>query len=708
MKQAGLLAFVSGLLCFPLLAGAQENSDLEEFDDFDELYLGQLLDVVYTAAKHEQDIGMSPSAVWVITREDIEASGATCIPDLLRQVPGIDVTMTAPFMPGISARVRWTNQNNQFLVLIDGREINMELLGMSLFELAPVSLEEVERIEIIRGPGSALYGANALAGVVNITTRPIGERTSGWARLSAGEIGRTEAWAHASSRVGNWGFSLSGGGDYMGTFADPRIMARRSWKLRAVAEHRWSESERLLLDGGITSGDGIVAAAVGSFDGSLSIRTLRLAYESPDLRGQLYWRHLPASAEMDAALEFSGIRLAEFIPFKADTHTVDGWVEWTLPTFWDPLLLIAGGGGRLAYLSSDQMLDGDTFADITSDNYHQAGVDHLEARVGTFVHGELAPAEWLTITGGTRFDYNTETGAFLSPRLSVVLRPVKNQYFRLGVARAFRKPAYIERRAHLMVEFPDDSPITGTGQDNFQEFMTRVLGNSDLENEELLAFEAGYLGRFLDGRLTLALDLYYNHHIKEVTFNSKIVPDQRGLPDLQESSFMHFNREHPVAIVGSELSVRFNLTKTVELLAVWTHREAFSTNNWNSFTDSPKNLMTLGGRFRTEWGLIGSLYFFSRSEFLDSAVKNPAGIMEPMLKQYLDNYVLVLGRVGWRRAVAGDFQLETGVKLFLPVSPFSRPYFRFREDGGGIGPVGKNYGGDYLCRMISLYVQGSF
>jgi outer membrane receptor for ferrienterochelin and colicin len=708
MRNTGLLLAVLGLLCLSLPAGAQEDAELEEFDDFDELYLGQLLDVVYSAAKHEQDIGMSPSAIWVITREDIEASGATNIPDLLRQVPGMDVTMTAPFMPGISARVRWTNQNNQFLVLIDGREINMELLGMSLFELAPVILEEIERIEIIRGPGSALYGANALAGVVNITTRPIRERTSGWARLSAGEIGRTEAWAHASTRAGNWGFSLSGGGDYMGTFADPRIMAKRSWKLRAVAEHRWSESERLLLDGGITSGEGIVAAAVGSFEGTLSIRTLRLAYESEDLRGQLYWRHLPASANMDAALEFSGIRLAEFIPFEADTHTVDGWVEWTLPEFWQPLLLIVGGGGRLAYLSSDQLLDGETFTDITSVDYHQTGLDHIEARLGTFVHGEFAPVEWLTITGGTRFDYNTETGAFVSPRLSAVFRPVKDHFLRLGVARAFRKPAFIERRAHLMVEFPDDSPITGAGRDNFLEFMTRVVGNSDLENEEMLAFEAGYLGRFLDGRLTLALDLYFNHHIREVTFDSNIVPDEHGLPDLQESSFMHFNRNKPVDIIGSELSIRFNLTKTIELLATWTHREAFHHHNWTSFDDSPKNLMTLGGRFRTEWGLIGSLYFFTRSEFFDSAVKNPAGLMEPMLTQDLDNHVLVLGRIGWRRALAGNFRLETGIKLFLPISPFSRPYFRFREDGGGIDPVGKNFGGDWLCRMISLYVQGSF
>jgi iron complex outermembrane receptor protein len=687
------------LAAFP--AAAQDETEMELFFAPE--------DTVVSAARHEQEIGMSPSAIWVITREDIEASGATTIPDLLRQVPGMDVTITAPFMPTISARLGWGNENNQFLVLIDGREINMELLGMSLFELEPVILEEVERIEIIRGPGSALYGANALAGVVNITTRPIGERTSARVHLDAGEVGRTVAWARASTRLGKWGFSLSGAADEMGTFSDPRILARRMWRLRALAEYRWSNSRRLLIDGGITSGEGIVAAAVGSFEGSLGLRTLRLAYQSDDLRGSLYWSQVPASAKMDAALVFSGTRLAEFVPFDVDTHFVNGEVDWTLPEFWKPLLLIAGAGARLAYLSSDQMLDGETFTDITSKSYHEPGVDHVEVRTGAFLHGELAPVEWVTITGGLRFDYNTETGVFLSPRLSAVFKPVEGQYLRLGVARAFRKPAYIETRAHLMVEFPVDSPITGSGQDTFLEFMTRVVGNSDLDNEELLSAEVGYLGRFLDGHLSLGLDLYFNHNLKEVVFRSNIIPDQMtGLPDLQESNFMHFNRNDPVNVFGSELSVRFNPSEHIALLASWTYRGVFNHDTGKFLDDSPKHLITLGGRFSSEWGLIGSLYLFTRSEFIDHAVKNPAGLMEPMLTEHMQNQLLVLGRIGWRRSLSGNFQLETGVKLFLPVSPFSRPYFRFREDGGGIDQIGKNYGGDWLCRMISVYVQGSF
>jgi iron complex outermembrane receptor protein len=695
------------LLAAPCLSPAQEGAEIEDFDDFDELYLGQLLDVVYTAAKHEQDIGESPSAITVITRADIETSGATTIPDLLRMVPGLDVVITSPLIIGIMARLPWANENNQFLVLIDGREINQELMGMSLWELEPICLEDIERIEIIRGPGSALYGANAVSGVVNITTRAIPQDTSAWTRLGAGEVGLTTAAARASTRSGNWGFSLSAEADTMGTFADPDVSGRELWKLRAVAEHRWSDSRRLLIDGGITRGTGMVAIAAGSFAGTMNLRTLRVAYESEDLKGHLYWSQTPVTGEMDAALDYSGIRLAEFIPFEVDSHSIKGEIQWTLPELWQPLLLIVGGGGRFTYLTSDQMLDADTFADMNSSRFHEPGIDYYEARTGGFVHGELSPADWVTATFGLRLDYNTETGTFLSPRLSAVFRPADDQYLRLGVARAFRKPAFIETRAHLMVEFPDESPITGAGRDEFLEFMTRVIGNGGIGNEALLSFEAGYLGRFLDDRLRFSLDLYYNIYSNEVQFISKIVEDLHGLPDLDQSSFMSTNRQHSRDIFGSELAIRFNPSDSVSLLASWTYREAIDRRNDRSLDNSPKHLLALGGRYQAGWGLVGSLYLFSRSRFWIRAVQNPEGLLEKLLKEHKGNVLLVLGRLGWRWKSPAGPEFEAGVKLFLPVS-FTAPYFQFREDGGGTTAAGENFGGDLLCRMVSLYLQGSF
>jgi outer membrane cobalamin receptor len=136
--------------------------------------------VVESAARHKQEIGMSPSAITVITREDIEASGANTVADLLRMVPGMDVAVASPFVTAITSRLYWTYENNHYLVLVDGREANIELFGQSAWEMQPIELEDIQRIEVIRGPGSSLYGANAFAGVVSITTRAVPEKTSGW------------------------------------------------------------------------------------------------------------------------------------------------------------------------------------------------------------------------------------------------------------------------------------------------------------------------------------------------------------------------------------------------------------------------------------------------------------------------------------------------------------------------------------------------
>jgi iron complex outermembrane receptor protein len=668
---------------------------------------------VTIAARHVQPIGESPSAVWVITREDIEASGANTIPDLLRLVPGMEVMVVSPFFTALTARLYLTNENNHFLVMIDGREANVELLGQTPWEVQPIMLGDIERIEIIRGPGSSLYGANAVAGVISLTTRSVPEATSGWARIIGGEPGMLAAGARSSTTVGKWGFTLSAGADFSGAFGNPRLATKEVWKARSIAEYQWSAKKRLMFEASYSWSAGAYTTGMGFIDGTYHVGTLRAAYQSDEIRGHLYWMYSPVYANLTGALQYNSINLADFVPTDIEMHTVDGEVQWTLPKFWDPLLVIVGAGGRFSYIASDQLLDAETFADITSPRYHEAGVSHWEARGSTFVHAELSPTEWVTATFGARLDYNTETEIFLSPRLAAVFRPVPGQFIRLGVARAFRKPAYFETGAHPIAKFPPDSPITGDGQDKFLEFLTRVGGNNDLTNEELLSFEAGYLGQFLDGTLSVSLDLYYNLHTGMIGLFSNVIPDRTtGLPDLDRSSFMFGQDITDLSIIGSELSVRYSPSKYVSLLASWTHREVFDHEieygKRKSNDKNPKNLLALGGRFRTPMGLLGSLYAYSRSEFWDTNIENPEGLLEEMLTQHRDNVLLLLGKIGWRWETLTGYQMETGVKLFLPVSPFSKPHFRYYEKGGGISPTGVRYGGQELARMVTGYLQGSF
>jgi outer membrane receptor protein involved in Fe transport len=352
------------------------------------------------------------------------------------------------------------------------------------------------------------------------------------------------------------------------------------------------------------------------------------------------------------------------------------------------------------------MLDADTYANPASPDYHQMGIDHWEWRAGAFAHAELSPADWVTATFGLRFDYNTSTGEFVSPRLAAVFRPAAGQFVRLGVARSFRKPSFFETDIHPGVRFPEGSPITGSGQEDFLEFMTRVVGNGDLLSESLVSFEAGYLGRFLESRLTLNLDLYCNVTFDRVTFDQNVVVTDQGLPDLDVSSFMYHNQDDRQYTFGLELSARFEVSKQLSLLAWWSHKQVFQGGR-DLGDRSPRNLMGLGGRFRTESGLVGSLYAFSRSAFWDPFVDNPAGFLEPRLKYYIDNQVLLLSKLGWRLPVAGDLEVEAGIKLFFPIN-FAVPHFSIYERGGGVDYQGQAYGGQEFSRVVTAYLQGSY
>ena len=128
-------------------------------------------DIVYTAAKHEQDIGESPSAITVITREQIENTYCTDVVCLLRGVPEMMVMRIRPMYAAVGARALTDEAGEKVLLLIDGLEINNEIFGTVIWQALPVHLEDIERIEVIRGPGSALYGANAHSAVVSIFTR---------------------------------------------------------------------------------------------------------------------------------------------------------------------------------------------------------------------------------------------------------------------------------------------------------------------------------------------------------------------------------------------------------------------------------------------------------------------------------------------------------------------------------------------------------
>src|SRR5207237_6043474 len=144
---------------------------------------------VVTASARSSSESKTPASLTIISEDEIRMSGAATIPEILRRVPGIDVAEMNPSDTNISIRGFNRRVANKVLVLVDGRSVYQDFLGTTLWPLLDVAVQDIARIEVIRGPGSALYGANAYAGVVNIITKTGDEVNGGRALLQTGNYG---------------------------------------------------------------------------------------------------------------------------------------------------------------------------------------------------------------------------------------------------------------------------------------------------------------------------------------------------------------------------------------------------------------------------------------------------------------------------------------------------------------------------------------
>src|SRR6202040_2579554 len=173
---------IAACVIFALPAWPQQQTP-----DLADRSLEDLMNIEVTSvSKKEQKLSQTPAAVFVITQEDIRRSGATNIPDLLRMVPGLDVAQINANTWAISARGFNLQFANKLLVLVDGRAVYTPLFGGVYWDTVDVPLEDIDRIEVIRGPGGTVWGANAVNGVINIITKSAADTQGGLVTGGAG------------------------------------------------------------------------------------------------------------------------------------------------------------------------------------------------------------------------------------------------------------------------------------------------------------------------------------------------------------------------------------------------------------------------------------------------------------------------------------------------------------------------------------------
>ncbi len=683
-----LLFLARGLL--PATAAAQEPDSLE--DEFALLEESLAADEVRSASKHRQSIFWSPSAISVYTREEILASGAPTIADFLRRVPGLDVYELKPSYPLLGARTLTDMSNNLVLVLVDGREELVEITGLALMNALCIDYREIERIEVIRGPGSALYGANAFAAIVNITTVSDQPADRGEVYLSAGE-GYHRLSARASGRFELWDGELSFG---TGAGLIQRISpSDRHYDILSIhyRGHGYLRFRRgtdldLSLHAGVMGGDGLFYTimigdlqldeganyfVMGQAKLSLS-RALRL-------KVQLYFNEHDAVFMPRIGFRTYDMWVADLPDFPFRSPTVDGQVQLDIQLL-DGLMVVTGANLRYVYLHAE--------------NYDPQDLDDF--RGAGFVQASWAITDTLQATGGVRLDLSTEIEPAVSHREALVFRPGPESAFRLSYGLAFRKPNLYETQVHIPVA--DYNPA-------FPEVVDKLLeqiGNENLTNEKVHSFEAGWQGSFLQERLRLSLNLFFNIYRDAITFEVDI-PLRMGLPDIENSTMTYMNSQGSIYALGGEAEVGYRPSSDWHLWCNLGVREAREGGRHRR--EEPRFKVNMGGSFGSGRGPHADLALHYVSAY-EMPHTDPRNLLDNPAYFPLGDTLLLIARLGYRFDLGGDRAVDAGLTVRTPLG------LPFREFPGEPIPASllpyknSDFGGERLTRLVTLYLSGSF
>src|SRR3989475_4046390 len=231
--------------------GADTPEQATEAMVSEELQLLKEEETVSIAVRHEQPISQAPSNVYVITDEDIRQSGAIDLPTVLRRIPGMEVMQTTGAEFNVS--VRGDNQTvaNKLLVMVDGRSIYVDVQATVFWKLIPVTLPEIKRIEVLKGPASAVYGFNAFDGIINIITKSPEEMKGTTLQLGGGEFGTISSAAIQAGTLGKLGYRFSIGQDQNARWRDRDALAFRANKFNVQTEYALSGDSKLSVSGGL-------------------------------------------------------------------------------------------------------------------------------------------------------------------------------------------------------------------------------------------------------------------------------------------------------------------------------------------------------------------------------------------------------------------------------------------------------------------------
>ena len=482
--------------------------------------------VVVTASRVEQQLVNAPATVSVVSADVIASTPATNYAELLRAVPGVNLSQTSARDFNITMRGATSTLATSTLALLDGRSLYLDFFGFVAWDLLPVNPNELRQIEVIRGPASAVWGANAMNGVVNFISKTPRELNGNSATLTFGMFGRDPEGGeqldsgslfginatHARAVNDRWAYKISAGGYTSDAFARPvgPIPNGTGTQYPPFSNQGTSQPKfdtrvdydaanyKLVFAAGYAGTDGIFHTGIGPFDATgVGVGYGTMRYTRGTLKFNVFANILNGDALGLLAIGTNG----QPIPFDFKTQTYD--VELgNISTIGTRNVLSYGGNVRFNNFDLSIAPRGDSRQEF-----------------GAYVQDEVFFNDHLRLNLGARFDkFGSIEDPVFSPRVALIIKPDVDHAIRVSYNKAFRAPSlvnnYLETTIINQLNLGLINPALAGITYNFP---VRAIGNESLTEEATESVEVGYTG-VINNRATVSAAVYFTTNHDEIFF----------------------------------------------------------------------------------------------------------------------------------------------------------------------------------------------
>jgi iron complex outermembrane recepter protein len=522
------------------------ESPLWAAEDFMQFYKEEAK--VVSASLQPQPANQTPATVYVVSQQDIKDSGALNLWDALRSVPGVDVMSTRTGQGEVSIRGLNRPFNNRVLVLLDGKSVLNGYFDNVTWESLQVQIDEIDRIEIVEGPASAVYGANAVAGVINIITKSPEQLQGGKLSYTAGERSTQLGSFVYGKKQSQLGYKLGGGWRSTNRFENADGLASEAGEFNSLISYDFSDHSGMSVSGGVNNYNTLSSLGVFGPINDKGISSYgRADYHYEGTRARTSWdrgRTVAQTALLQGSLDYDN--------YDAEVDQSVSLPMRNAATF--------GASYHRDSARSVVLADGRVHQDLWA----------------AFFEDKWEIAErWMLMASG-RVDRHPLTPIRFSPRGSLLYTPVPEQVFRVSAGTSFRNPTLVENYLDTTISTPNPGTISPLLPPTiFPTVESRVVGTRTLTPESMKSVEISHTGRFQRLRTTLTGFYYTYQNTIDIGVQQLGIPIPPNIP--VTTSFA--NSSDSLHARGGELSVEYFLSAALRVFGNYSYQYINSDNH---------------------------------------------------------------------------------------------------------------------------------